>query len=96
MSDRPGGVRLAAALALLAVLGAAGRAEAQPVRVALVDHRQPTFFMELPADAAPPIPGFGAGVPHTTPDWRKRAIDAVERDMQAPWGHKYAHDTCNR
>ena len=215
MSAQPGAACLAAALVLFAVLGAAGRAGAQPVRVALVDPRQPTFFtcvnsvplppttppgardvvgsrrsacglasgytlvvrisdgqgtvpagkhviqtiylqgsqfklnqatgkcdrefpfaqvkpeyfvtppgggaildhhifveccerrftedikvatviMELPADAAPPIPGFGAGVPYTTQDGKVRIIEAVEENMEALWGHAYAHDTCNR
>ena len=56
MSNRPGVVRLAAALALLAVLGAVGRAEAQPVRVALVDHRQPTFFTCVISDGQGTVP----------------------------------------
>ncbi len=60
MSDRPGGVPLAAALALLAVLGAVGRAEAQPVRVALVDHRQPTFFTCVNSVPFPPTTPPGA------------------------------------
>ena len=46
MSGRPGGVRLTA------VLGAVGRDEAQPVRVALV--RPPTFFTGVDSVPLPP------------------------------------------
>jgi hypothetical protein len=48
------------AVVLLALLGVAARADAQSARVALIDHRQPTFFSCVTAVPYPPTTPPGA------------------------------------
>lgn len=54
-----------------------------------------TILAPLPAGARPPIPGFGAGYPYTTPAQRAAIEGQIRRNARVLWGYQYDYDGCN-